>query len=257
MKEDLVSIIMPTYNCEKFIESSIKSVIDQTYQNWELIIVDDCSTDSTKKIVKKYMDKYKNILYKLLLKNSGAAVARNTGIKMAKGKYIAFLDSDDLWNRNKLKEQVSFMKENNYLFTYTNYIEMDESGKLNGIKVSGPKVITQRGMFNYCWPGCLTVMYNAEKVGAIQIEDIKKNNDYAMWLKICKKANCYLLNKDLAMYRKRNGSISNHCYITLLKWHYKLYREIEHQSIICSLFNTYRNVIFGIIKKIKYISKEN
>ena len=90
MKEDLVSIIMPTYNCEKFIESSIKSVIDQTYQNWELIIVDDCSTDSTKKIVKKYMDKYKNILYKLLLKNSGAAVARNTGIKMAKGKYIAF-----------------------------------------------------------------------------------------------------------------------------------------------------------------------
>ncbi len=257
MKEDLVSIIMPTYNCENFIENSIKSVIKQTYKNWELIIVDDCSTDNTNKTVEKYMNKYKNISYEILIKNSGAAVARNIGIKKAKGKYIAFLDSDDLWNEDKLERQVSFMKENNYFFTYTNYIEIDEDGQTNGIKVSGPKVITQRGMFDYCWPGCLTVMYDAEKVGIIQIEDIKKNNDYAMWLKICKKANCYLLNKDLAMYRKRNGSISNHSYIALIKWHYKLYKEAEHQSIICSLFNTYRNIMFGIIKKIKYISKEN
>ena len=256
MKEDLVSIIMPTYNCGNFIENSIKSVINQTYQNWELIIIDDCSTDNTKNIVKEYMNKYKNILYEMLIKNSGAAVARNTGIKKAKGKYIAFLDSDDLWNKDKLKKQVSFMKENNYFFTYTNYIEIDEDGRPNGIKVSGPKVITQKKMFNYCWPGCLTVMYDAKEIGVIQIEDIKKNNDYAMWLKICKKANCYLLNKDLATYRRRNGSISNHSCIALVKWHYKLYKEAEHQSTICSLFNTYRNIIFGIVKKIKYISKE-
>lgn len=101
--------------------------------------------------------------------------------------------------------------------------------------------------------GCLTVMYNAEKIGLIQIEDIRKNNDYAMWLKICKKADCYLLDEELAMYRKRSGSISNHSYWKLIKWHYKLYREAEHQNVVSSIFNTCRNMVFGIYKKIKYI----
>lgn len=110
-------------------------------------------------------------------------------------------------------------------------------------------------MFNYCWPGCLTVMYDTDKIGLIQIEDIKKNNDYAMWLKICRKADCYLLDEDLAMYRKREGSISNHGYISLIKWHYKLYKISEDQSTIRSIFNTCRNILFGIVKKMKYVKK--
>ena len=110
-------------------------------------------------------------------------------------------------------------------------------------------------MYNYCWPGCLTVMYNAEKIGLIQIEDIRKNIDYAMWLKICKKANCYLLDEELAMYRKRSGSISNHSYWKLIKWHYKLYREAEKENVIMSIINTGRNIIFGIYKKKRYISR--
>ena len=149
------------------------------------------------------------------------------------------------------------MEENHYDFSYTNYTEIDEEGNKKGIKVTGPKKITKTGMYNYCWPGCLTVMYNAEKIGLIQIEDIKKNNDYAMWLKICKKADCYLLDEELAMYRKRSGSISNHSYWKLIKWHYKLYREAEHQNIVSSIFNTCRNMVFGIYKKKKFYIRKS
>ena len=253
MEEELVSIIMPSYNTGKFIQETINSVINQTYSNWELIIVDDCSTDNTDEIVKNINDS--RIVYLKNGKNNGAAVGRNKALKEAKGRWIAFLDSDDLWVPQKLEKQIKFMKENNYYFSYTNYIEIDENSNPNGRKVTGPKKITKTGMFNYCWPGCLTVMYDASKVGLIQIEDIKKNNDYAMWLKVCKKADCYLLDEELAMYRRRSGSISNHSYTALIKWHYKLYREAEHQNFICSLFNTCRNMVFGIYKKKKYCIK--
>ena len=220
MKEDLVSIIMPSYNTGKFIKETINSVLNQTYNNWELIIVDDCSTDDTEEIVNAIKDN--RIKFLKNSANSGAAISRNKAIKEAKGKWIAFLDSDDLWKSEKLTKQIKFMKENNYDFSYTNYTEIDEEGNEKGIKITGPKKIKKTGMYNYCWPGCLTVMYNAEKIGLIQIEDIRKNNDYAMWLKICKKADCYLLDEELAMYRKRSGSISNHSYWKLIKWHYKL-----------------------------------
>ena len=253
MEEELVSIIMPSYNTGKFIKETINSVIAQTYSNWELIIVDDCSTDNTDEIVKSINDN--RIIYLKNETNSGAAISRNKALREAKGRWIAFLDSDDLWKNDKLEKQIKFMKENNCYFSYTNYIEIDENGNINGKRVTGPKKITKTGMFNYCWPGCLTVMYDANKIGLIQIEDIKKNNDYAMWLKVCKKADCYLLSEDLAMYRKGSGSISNHSYMSLIKWHYKLYREAEHQNIIYSLFNTCRNIMFGFYKKKKYCIK--
>ena len=253
MEKELVSIIMPSYNTGKFIEETINSVISQTYSNWELIIVDDCSTDNTDEILKNINDD--RIIYLKNEKNSGAAVSRNKALREAKGRWMAFLDSDDLWVPQKLEKQIKFMKGNGYYFTYTNYSEIDENGNLNGKRITGPKKITKTGMFNYCLPGCLTVMYDASKIGLIQIEDIKKNNDYAMWLKVCKKADCYLLDEELAMYRKRSGSISNHSYIALIKWHYKLYREAEHQNLICSLFNTCRNMVFGAYKKKKYCIK--
>ena len=121
--------------------------------------------------------------------------------------------------------------------------------------ISGPKRITKTGMYNYCWPGCLTVMYDRGFVGDIQIVDIKKNNDYAMWLKICKKADCYLYPKVMAKYRKRGGSISNHSYIQLMKWHYKLFKELEQCNMIISCINTIRNMFFGIYKKIIYVKR--
>ena len=251
---DLVSIVMPSYNTGKFIKKSIESVIDQPYENWELIIVDDCSDDDTDAVVTSFNDK--RIRYLKNEVNCGAAISRNRALRKARGKWIAFLDSDDLWMPEKLKKQILFMEKNNYSFSYTNYMEIDESGQQTGIRVSGPKKITELGMCNYCWPGCLTVMYNADKVGLIQIQDIKKNNDYAIWLKVCKKADCYLLNENLGLYRKgRVGSISTHNMMTMIRWHYKLYHEEENMGIAASIFNTGRNLIFGIYKKIRYVKR--
>lgn len=249
---ELVSIIMPSYNTGQYISKSIQSVLNQTYTDWELIIVDDYSTDDTDKIVSEYL-KDDRIFYIKNDTNSGAAVSRNRALREAKGKWIAFLDSDDLWEPDKLEKQVAFMENNGYRFSYTNYIEIDEESTPNRKSVTGPKRITKHGMYNYCWMGCLTVMYDAEVVGLIQVADIKKNNDYAMWLKVCKKANCYLLDENLAKYRKRSGSISNHGYVKLIKWHYRLYREAENKNTISSLVLTIRNLFFGVIKKIKYV----
>lgn len=257
MKQELVSIIMPSYNTGKFIKETIDSVLSQSYQNWELLIVDDCSSDNTEEIVGNFQDDrikfYKNEI------NQGAAHSRNRALKLAKGRWIAFLDSDDLWSNNKLKDQVDFMEKNGYSFSYTNYEEIDEKGQPLGKIVTGPKKITKIGMFNYCWPGCLTVMYDSSKIGLVQIENIRKNNDYAMWLKVIKQADCYLLDKNLAKYRKRTGSISNQGYLSLIKWHYRLFKQCENQSVIRSLVNTIRNLIFGLYKKIiySYEQKEN
>lgn len=250
---DLVSIIMPSYNTARFIGESIASVFAQTYTNWELLIVDDCSTDNTDEIIAQFNDP--RITYVKNEKNSGAAVSRNRALALAKGKWIAFLDSDDLWAPEKLERQLKFMVENDYAFSYTRYEEIDESGKPTGTLVGGPRRITKTGMFNYCWPGCLTVMYNREIVGDIQIANIRKNNDYAIWLKACRKADCYLLPETLASYRKRGGSISNHSYVALVKWHYKLYREAESLNPVVSLWITARNLFFGVWKKIRYVGR--
>lgn len=252
---ELVSIIMPSYNTAAYIAQSIKSVQNQSYNNWELLIVDDCSTDNTDDVVKPFLIDNR-IRYLKNEKNSGAAVSRNRALREANGRWIAFLDSDDLWMPNKLERQISFMKKHDYHFSYTNYEEISTEDKKIGVMVTGPKRITKSGMFNYCWPGCLTVMYDKDAVGLIQITDIKKNNDYAMWLKVCKKADCYLLDEMLALYRRgRAGSVSTHSIKTMIGWHYKLYREAEGQNAITAVINTGRNMVFGFYKKKRYVKK--
>ena len=254
---DLVSIIMPSYNTAVFIGQSIESVQSQTYQNWELIIVDDCSNDNTDEAVNPYLSDIRIKYYKNK-KNSGAAVSRNRALREARGKWIAFLDSDDLWLPTKLEKQISFMEKNGYHFSYTNYSEIDIEGKESGVTVTGPKRITKIGFYNYCWPGCLTVIYDSDVVGLIQIADIKKNNDYAMWLKVCKKVDCYLLDEKLALYRRgRIGSVSTHSIKTMIGWHYKLYKEAENENSIVATINTIRNMIFGLYKKMKYMNRNN
>ena len=252
----LVSIIMPSYNTASFIAESIQSVLAQSYTDWELIIVDDCSPDNTDQVVKPYLSD-ERIHYLKNEKNSGAAVSRNKALREAKGKWIAFLDSDDLWMPDKLKNQINFMEKNDYHFSYTKYAEIDTEDHRNGITVTGPKRITKTGFFNYCWPGCLTVMYDREVVGLIQIADIKKNNDYAMWLKVCQKVDCFLLDEELALYRRgRAGSVSTHSIKTMIGWHYKLYRDAEKQNPVAAVFNTGRNMVFGFYKKKRYVKKQ-
>ena len=253
MENKTVSIIMPSYNTAKFIAESINAVLNQTYSDWELIIVDDCSTDNTDEVVATFTDQ--RIRYLKNEENSGAAVSRNRALKEAKGKWIAFLDSDDLWMQDKLEKQIKFMEDNGYGFSYTRYQEIDEQSAPLGVEISGPKKISKTGMFRYCWPGCLTVMYNAQSVGLIQIEDIKKNNDYAMWLKVVRKEKCFLLDETLGLYRKRKGSISNHGYMKLIKWHYRLFRHAEKKNPISAFVLTVRNLFYGVIKKIKYVKE--
>lgn len=251
---DLVSIIMPSYNTAKYISDSIDSVLGQTYTNWELIIVDDCSTDNTDDIVNEYSSDNR-IKYLKNEKNSGAAVSRNYGLREAKGKWIAFLDSDDIWEMQKLEKQIAFMTSNGYFFSYTNYEQIDEKSQKMNVLVSGPKRINKRKQYDFCWQGCLTVMYDAEYMGLIQIEDLKKNNDYAMWLKLIEKSSCYLLDECLARYRIRTGSISRHSKLKLIKHHYILYRHGEKKNIIASTVLTLRNLFWGVYKKLKYVLK--
>jgi len=251
--DDLVSIVMPSYGTAKYIAESINAVLAQTYRNWELIIVDDCSLDDTDTVVQPFLSD-ERIRYLKNEKNSGAAVSRNRALREARGRWIAFLDSDDLWLPEKLEKQIAFMEDNGYSFSYTDYEEMNAEGERTGIRVTGPRRITRTGMYNYCWPGCLTVMYDAKKIGLVQIESIRKNNDYAMWLKVCKVADCYLLDECLGLYRKgRTGSISTHSIKTMIGWHYKLFREAEKQGLVRSMLNTARNVLFGAYKKLRYV----
>ena len=248
----MVSIITPSFNTGKYILDTIKSVQNQTYENWEMLIVDDCSTDNTGQVLDGISDDRIKIFYNK--ENKGAAYCRNKALRLASGQWIAFLDSDDLWYPNKLESQLKFMKTHDYHFSYTKYCEINQDGNDLGRVISGPKKITKFGMYNYCWPGCLTVMYDASLVGIVQIENIKKNNDYAMWLKICKKADCYLLNECLSQYRKgRIGSVSTQGVFTMIRWHYKLYHEAEKMGVFRSVINTGRNLVFGVFKKLRYV----
>lgn len=246
-KQPLVSIIMPTYNCGKFIKKTIDSVINQTYSNWELIIVDDCSKDDTEKVLKKY-EKDKRINYIKLEKNSGAAVARTEAMRMAKGNYMAFLDSDDLWYPEKLEKQLKFMQYNNYDFTCTAYEQIDEEdNKLNKVIKTKKKADYNRILLD-CPVGNSTVMYNVDKLGKFKVPNIRKRNDDALWLQIIKKAKyIYGMDEILMQYRIRSNSISSNK-LSLVKYHWQLYREIEHLSILRSIFHI---CYWGFIKVLK------
>ena len=254
-----VSIIMPNYNCDKFIEESIRSVLSQTYGNWELLIVDDCSTDKSVEIVRKYCENDNRIKLFINDKNSGAAFSRNKAMREATGKWIAFLDSDDLWAPEKLKKQINFMKENNYKFSYTDY-RIQQNGKWLPYINTGPNVVTKHKLKNYCYFSTITVMYDRECVGLVQIESIKKNNDYAIWLKVIEKSNCYRLPECLSFYIKHEGSISSGNKLKLIKHHYIMWRVAEHKKVLVALILTFRNLFWGVLKKIKYkkiIQEEN
>ena len=250
-----VSIIMPSYNTAQFIRQSIESVIAQTYQYWELIIVDDCSSDNTDDVVSKIKDE--RIKYFKNEKNIGAARTRNRALKEASGKWIAFLDSDDLWMSDKLEKQIYFMEKYHYHFSYTNYVEIDENGQLNGTFVTGPKKIKKALMYTFNYMGCLTVMYDREYIGLVQIEDLKKRNDYALWIKVSQKSNAYLLNETLAKYRVREFSIMDRSKspINRMKYNYYLWTQGEKMNCLQALFLTGVNLVFGIFKTCFYKRK--
>ena len=252
---ELVSIIMPSYRCGRFIVESIRSVQAQTYQNWELIVVDDCSGDDTVELVQNLQEEDDRIKIYQNPSNCGAAVSRNTALSKAKGRWIAFLDSDDLWLPDKLEHQIKFMEDNECHFSYHEYTEIDEEGNPLGVYVSGKRRVSKFDMSACCWPGCLSVMYDSDYVGLVQIRDVKKNNDTAMWLKVIRKADCYLLKENLATYRRRKGSITPPGIKDRILWHYRLFRDAEQMNPVSASFWMCMNVLGNMYKKTFYVKK--
>lgn len=243
---------MPSWNTEKYIAESIQSVLNQTYANWELLIVDDCSTDNTDDVVASFDDA--RIKYFHNERNCGAALTRNRALREAQGEWIAFLDSDDLWEPNKLEKQIAFMKKNDCVLSYTEYEKIDEENTPLNIFVSGPDIVTKRKMYHYDYIGQLTMVYSARYFGMIQIKDIKKNNDYAIRLQLYKKpgVEAYLLKENLAKYRVRKKSISHDKLTRKLRSHYDLFHYCDEKPAIVALWYACWNMWYGFLKKCKY-----
>ena len=248
-----VSVIVPTYNCGKYVEECLNSILSQTLQDFEILVVDDKSTDDTVQRIKKFDDdRIKLFINK---RNMGSAYSRNFAISQAQGEYIAFLDGDDCWLPKKLEEQIAFMESNKYLFSYTNYEEINELGEKPHIRISGPKVISHKKFLRNNYVRCLTVMYKREVFPDLSIpNDIYKRNDYALWLKLSEKCNCYLLNKTFSLYRKGNG-ISSGKKIKLLKYHKIMFQKLYGYNSFISWIFAYRNAFYLLIKRFRYRRK--
>lgn len=234
----LVSVVMPTYNCAEYISQSIESVIAQTFSDWELQIVDDCSTDNTYQVVLPYLERYSNIHYHCLGKNSGASVARSEAIRRATGKYIAFLDSDDIWKKEKLERQIQFMQKTGAKMSATAYRRISVDGQSLGVVLVPPEKMDYRYCLRHSDPiGNLTVMYDQEELGKFVVPEIRKRNDFALWLQILKKTEyCYGMTEVLAEYRMgRGGAISTRT-PQLAKYHWMLYHKIEGHGILRSMY---------------------
>ena len=253
MKDGLVSVIMPSWNTDAYIAASIQSVISQTYRNWELLIVDDCSTDHTDDVVRPYLTDAR-IRYLKNEENCGAALTRNRALREAQGEWIAFLDSDDLWMPEKLEKQIGFMEKNGYVLSYHDYLKIDEDGNPLNIYVSGPDVVTRGKMYRYDYIGQLTMIYSARHFGVIQVKNIRKNNDYAIRLQLYKApgTEAHLLKETLAEYRVRKKSISHDKITRKLKSHYDLFHFCDEKPAPAALWYSCRNMFFGVLKKWKY-----
>lgn len=245
MKEPLVSIIMPSYNSSQYIIESISSVIEQSYQNWELLITDDCSNDNTHQIVQEYLAKDNRIKLFINKENAGAGAARNNSIKQASGRFIAFLDADDQWLPEKLTKQIAFMLKNNYEFTFTAYQKL-ASGQLKGT-VTPPRSTTYRKLLCGNIIGCLTAIYDTKTLGKLYMPLIRKRQDMGLWLDILKQVpQAYCLSEVLALYRIDSGMSQNK--LDILRWQWVFYRDVVKLSFFktCYYFTLYS--LKGFIK---------
>ncbi|MFT8320304.1 MAG: glycosyltransferase family 2 protein [Bacillus sp. (in: firmicutes)] len=229
---ELVSIIMPSYNSRDSIQESIQSILEQTYENWELIIVDDCSTDGTQRLLQMLAMKEKRIQVFCEIENGGAAVARNKALLHAKGRYIAFLDSDDKWKQNKLAVQLTFMKEHQHAFTFTAYEYISAEGVPLGKTVCAPKMVSYQDMLKNTIVGCLTVVVDRKQTGPIKMPNIRTRQDLATWLGILKKGyKAFGISEVLAEYRVGNLSISGNKWRAAQKTWY-VYRQVEKLNLL-------------------------
>jgi teichuronic acid biosynthesis glycosyltransferase TuaG len=231
----LVSIVTPVYNAEKYIRASVESVLAQTYTNWELLIVDDCSSDNTVAVVSAFSDP--RIRLFTLEFNSGPGIARDTAVGQAKGNYIAFLDADDLWYPDKLKLQLQWMQNHKQPFTFSFYDLVDENGDPTGMQVTAPLKLSYRQLFYCNYVGNLTGIYSVDYFGKIPISRIRKRQDWILWLEIMKQIkHARPVPQSLALYRIREGSVSS-SKISLLKYNYAVYRDYHQCNPVVAVLS--------------------
>lgn len=265
MSNDLVSIIMLSHNKGRYVAESVRSVMAQTYQNWELIFMDDSSKDDT---ISQMMDlmregrvKQKDGSYNNKIKVSqyvetkGSAASMNSALRDAQGRWIAFLNVGDLWEPTKLEKQIAFMEENGYAFTYTKYKYINKDSKDRGDMMGGLKVVTHKDLIKCCWMGYLTVMYDTKKLGRFRVRNIQRHNDYALWMDVSEKADCYLLEECLASLRVKHRLLSPLPMFDKVKWRYEVFHTVEDLNPFISVWLTVRNMIGGFMKKVKYVEK--
>ena len=247
IEKEKVSIIVPMYNAEKFIGKTIESVLAQTYQNWEMLIMNDVSTDNSLAIVSVYAKKDERIKIVNTEKNVGVVKGRNFLIDLASGKYIAFLDADDYWHNEKLEKQIKFMKEKNASISCTEYTRVKENEeKINDVIIK--EEISYNDMLKNNYLGCLTVIYDAEKLGKRYFKELEKNEDYVLWLEIVKDVNTiYGLKENLAYYRVLDNSRSSNK-VKTAKVRWEIYRKIEKLSLLKSIYYFLHYAIRAVLK---------
>ena len=234
---NLVSIIVPVYNAEEYLDYTINSVLNQTYQNFELLLVDDCSTDKSKKIYNKYKED-KRVIWIEQTENCGAASARNRGVERAAGRYICYIDADDLWKKEKLEKQIEFMEKSGCTFSFTGYEFADANGKPLGTIVNVPKKINYKQALKNTTIFTSTVMFDMNKISKedIYMPNVRRGQDTATWWNVLKKIDfAYGLDEVLAIYRRTSNSLSANK-IQALKRTWYLYRNIEKISFFKSLY---------------------
>jgi glycosyltransferase involved in cell wall biosynthesis len=253
METPLVSIIVPTYNSEKFIIDTIQSVQNQSYKNWEVILVDDCSSDNTVAMIIEMVEKDNRIQVFRLNKNLGTGVARNKGISNANGRYIAFLDADDLWKSDKLQKQIDFLTEHNVPFTFSFYDCINEEGKALKKRVEAPLTLSYKQLFFCNYIGNLTGIYDVDYFGKITISSIRKRQDWMLWLTILKKIKVAKpVPESLAFYRVRENSISTSKF-DLIKYNFEVYRRFHGLSFPLALLCMIGFLITQLVIKPNYI----
>ena len=249
---DLVSIVMLSHNDGGYLKECVESVLAQTYTNWELVFLDNSSTDDTISQMMKYKGKDSRFKIGQMVFSRGKSYNLYTALRSTTGRWIAFLNSKDVWEPQKLEKQIRFMEEHDYAFSYHNYGLIDKDSKEKGAEVTGKDVITKHYLKKCCWMGYLTVMYDKTRVRIPTREKIKFNNNYALWLDVAENADCHLLDDCLGSMRTVSSVTSSFSLKGKFRWRYEVYRVVEGMGPLMSVVMTYRNFFYTIVRNLKY-----
>ena len=271
MRNDLVSIIMLSHGDGTHVVETVKSILAQTYQNWELLFVAKTNDETLESLSslreedvkiqkmagKVLTDSFSNSRIKVsyIVGQDNDTPRRNAALANAKGRWMAFLDPGDIWEPTKLEKQIGFMEEHGYAFSYTQYGIIDKNSHPRGFVVGGKEKVTFQDMLKCCWPAYLTVMYDAEKIGRLQLRNLKGNNDYALWLMASEESDCYLLKENLAKLRTKWGMLGKFLLTNSIKWRYEVYRIEYRKDPVVACLMTIRNMYYGVIKWLKYVHR--